>query len=469
MCGIFGVATRYALCDKQRAFIESAAMAGQVRGMHGTGMMLANYKYEIVHASAALTGTEFINSAQAEPIRKGMRTARTLIGHNRHATMGALTDENCHPFAFGDIVGVHNGTIGDAVMDRIDPDRTHEVDSARLFHAISKVDDPLDVLPKIFSGAYSLVWHDMRTDMLHLARNWARPMSLAVSYDSLYMASEMGMLTWLLARHKLDGHANAAPLQLAETDVNTLYSINLKDMSEVTAVEYKVEAAPKTKVPKKEPASKVIPLAERAAQAENEAEDKRYEHRASRYFKDLSSIVNSFPKLVPLVDYIRNNLLYVQNEKFPRAFCTAVSSHEYTQGNHDIINVNGYLTNDVGRKDMTFSALFRMAGTADSLAHVDAQLPDWGNVAEGKDSILYPVYECYVVSYEVRPTGEIIAIGTPVTAQLPEQYVPEDDENETPWATYACGSNYLSELSDAQIAGMWTELATASPQSDIPF
>lgn len=516
MCGIFGVVNRHTLNDGQQAFIKSALQTGQLRGVHGTGLMTADYKGKVTYASAAMTGTEFLDSKQIKPVRNSIRSARSAVGHNRHATVGKLVDKNCHPFHFDNIVGVHNGTVPDNVLKPLDPGKSHEVDSARIFAALALNDDPLDVIPRIHGGAYSLVWYDTNTNMLHLARNGHRPMSLAVTHNGLYFASEMGMMTWLMARHKL-GDWGQRQIQFAETDVHTLYSIPLDALDQVVAEKYtvktpvihpvaqqtrdawknsRVENKPADKKkdklsPKKEAAAAgpMIPLVPRGVDEiverfrlrnqkyktddlalpppKEDVSEAPYEHRASKYFTDVDEIEKAYPATAPVVEFIKSNLMYVKGEEYPRAFGSMCSSLD----EDNVMHIYGFLSNDIGAKEDRWRAMMRLAAPADSesMRNIDQHLPTWEDVADGV-SIMYPIAEAHIFSYELRPTGEIICIGRPCQNGHVELFVPEEDENETSWSAYACGDKYLHSLADSQVQGLWSDLSIKENlNDDIPF
>lgn len=64
----------------------------------------------------------------------------SLLGHTRHATVGAVTIPNAHPFHIGDVVGAHNGGISNHGMLNVDRKATgnaeFEVDSMHLIDAL---------------------------------------------------------------------------------------------------------------------------------------------------------------------------------------------------------------------------------------------------------------------------------------------------------------------------------------------
>src|SRR5574343_169279 len=95
MCGIVGFITTET--DRgaydRRKFIESALIAGMVRGGNACDFM-ATEEYRKVFGTSVL-----------------LSTLRAVIGHNRSATVGKSSTANSHPFQEGPITLVHNGTL----------------------------------------------------------------------------------------------------------------------------------------------------------------------------------------------------------------------------------------------------------------------------------------------------------------------------------------------------------------------
>lgn len=239
MCGIFGVLSGDRTTSKAMDdFLYDALQTGQLRGVHGTGVVGVKAAGTVHHLARAVIGTEFLSDGWSGDILKEIPACKLVIGHNRQTTQGQNIDEHCHPFKYDNVVGVHNGTVGSWVCDKIDPDESHPVDSARIYAALDKADDPVEVLKKINSGAYALVWYDTRTESLYFARNDQRPMYMAETTKGLLWASELGMLQWLMARNKVtyDG-VSFSPL-----DTHALYRIPLNDTSAVEKIPYEPDA-----------------------------------------------------------------------------------------------------------------------------------------------------------------------------------------------------------------------------------
>lgn len=117
-----------------------------------------------------------------------------LMGHNRFATVGSVTDRNAHPFKCGDIYGAQNGTLPDYWRKKLYQHDLFQTDTEALFHNISLFGVE-DVIPRI-DGAWALTWYDAFDDTFHILRNKERPLCFAWKKNGqvLYYASEPWMI-----------------------------------------------------------------------------------------------------------------------------------------------------------------------------------------------------------------------------------------------------------------------------------
>lgn len=117
-----------------------------------------------------------------------------LVGHNRAATRGATVAENAHPFKEGPITLVHNGTLREHhSLKEVD------VDSHAICHAMAEKPH-IEVLEAL-DGAYALVWHDSRTNMVYATRNNERPLTIFELDDYYMIVSEAELGKWIAARN----------------------------------------------------------------------------------------------------------------------------------------------------------------------------------------------------------------------------------------------------------------------------
>lgn len=193
MCGIVGFIGKATLPTVN--YFEWALRTDQIRGTHGTGVIIGTQDGGVFSDKAPFDANEYIQVGGDMPALGDL----FAVGHNRHATVGNHTTPNTHPFEFGHIVGVHNGSL--TTYKSLCPAGTeHEVDSAYIFDALSRTDDAKEVLEKI-DGAFALVWYDAKKKRVFFARNSQRPLGMRkTAAGNIIFASELGMLQWLAGR-----------------------------------------------------------------------------------------------------------------------------------------------------------------------------------------------------------------------------------------------------------------------------
>lgn len=201
MCGIIGVACSGAMGIPQKEFFQSLLFHDVVRGHHATGIAaIDTHTKQIQIAKAAVPSPLFLDSQESNELFAHKHNFNIYIGHNRYATSGDKTkDEYAHPFHHGDIVGVHNGSLRDQTL--LEDHREFVVDSENIFYHmdIHGLDDTLTKL----NGAFALVWYDSSDNSLNFIRNSERPLAVAKLSGNVWVwASEIGMLRWLVKRHK---------------------------------------------------------------------------------------------------------------------------------------------------------------------------------------------------------------------------------------------------------------------------
>jgi len=202
MCGIVGVIG--ALSAPRIKLFKHMLVADVVRGKHSTGVFSIDKKGGMSYVKRAVNGGRFVMDDNIDELPKGWESnSRCIIGHNRAATVGSVTTDNAHPFMFNNVVGVHNGTLDSeaGLVSTLADGTKISVDSQKIY-ATMDVTKPEDIptLLESLEGAYTLVWSDTRTGRIHMARNRERPLSLGHTPSSIMLASEMGMLTWLVEK-----------------------------------------------------------------------------------------------------------------------------------------------------------------------------------------------------------------------------------------------------------------------------
>ena len=324
MCGIFGaVSSKGPLSRQQMDFIRQATITGQLRGEDGTGWILQTPAGEVTSYKKAMTGTDFLESRIG---RKGMRDlnkAQAVIGHNRKTTSGSDTDGDCHPYDYDSLIGVHNGTLPPHILNRLDKgDPVARVDSAELYAAIDKADDPTVVLNKLHMGSFALAWIDKATNEICLTRNDERPLWASSGDDGLYFSSEPGMLFWLMSRNGLE----AEDSKLFSLKPNFLYRIPMDKPAAVKRQKYEPKApvytAPKNRGNRNKADNKSkgglapvttnsLPKDETKSDWYNQGKEKSQHYR---YMQDHTLLGRAFPCLDYYTAIIDTNLNLIHEE-----------------------------------------------------------------------------------------------------------------------------------------------------------
>jgi len=162
-------------------------------------------------------GIDFLGYKKADDmINAG---SKVLAAHNRWATRGKVNAINAHPFTFGDITGMHNGTLKNQSL--LPDSHTFTVDSENIFWSFNKigVDDTI----KKLHGAYALVWYEEDKQTINFVRNNDRPLSYCYSIDNktIFWASEALMLE--LALHRQGVKHN----EIVSLPIHTLMSVEI--------------------------------------------------------------------------------------------------------------------------------------------------------------------------------------------------------------------------------------------------
>lgn len=175
MCGLFGSKTiagaNNALTQSQviakAKIVEGLAMAMQDRGKDSTGIAaLFNKEYRIYKdtqvAQKFVTDKTFTKIIRDNPA--------VVIGHTRHATTGAVTPRNAHPFKRGKIIGAHNGMVSNYLEFK--KNGNMEVDSEAIFYLLKKYKNNYTKAFRKLSGSFALTWSNLREkDTLYIARD----------------------------------------------------------------------------------------------------------------------------------------------------------------------------------------------------------------------------------------------------------------------------------------------------------
>lgn len=199
-----------------------------IRGPHSTGMFGVDSKNK--GQIFKKLGTPWEVSEYKGWDKFWMGNHNAVIGHNRYATEGGISNRTAHPFNIDHISGVHNGTIKFADRRNVLDDwEDFDVDSENIYHHMAKngVDDTI----KKLNGAYALVWHDANEGTINMVRNDARTLHFVYSKDekTMFWASERWMLQ--VAANK----CNVDIQEIMALKTDTLFSIPVPSTSSYQA------------------------------------------------------------------------------------------------------------------------------------------------------------------------------------------------------------------------------------------
>lgn len=209
MCGLFGfVDAASTNVTEKRMFITQSLVVDSLRGQGGAGVGLVDTSNRSIRTfKRGLCGTDFVMSNMFNIGRISIdKDISIVLGHNRAATVGDISDENSHPFHFkgdrGEVLFMHNGTLNGYYGLVRTPGFSHRVDSAYAAMAMASR-EPEEVLKEV-RGVYVFVWYDAVKHTFNIARNDNRDIFFIYTpLGGLYFASEYLMLNWIMDRCKI--------------------------------------------------------------------------------------------------------------------------------------------------------------------------------------------------------------------------------------------------------------------------
>lgn len=241
MCGIVGMAGN--LNTKHNKMFRDMLVFDTVRGSDSTGVAFRgvglNGEVQVVKTVGVIDGLYYTDKVGLVKTDFSFnRIGMMYLGHNRAATVGKIKEDTAHPFKFGDITGVHNGTLW--YYKDLVGHSTHETDSQCLINTIAE--KGIDATWRSFRGAAAVVYWDEREQEINLIRNSERPLYIGVSAEknALFWASEPWMIRVAADRNdvKLEKITNdkgneVSNIVLLREDHIHRYKVTAHDFTEV--------------------------------------------------------------------------------------------------------------------------------------------------------------------------------------------------------------------------------------------
>lgn len=226
MCGIVGMfsSTTNGLGEARLGrFMYEAMVTGWLRGEESTGMFSAHKETgNVFYHKSVLRGAEFMDTPAPRRMLDNRSDSSLIVGHHRWCTKGTVTYDNAHPFQYGHITLVHNGSLqNDFYFPHTDTGIPF-VDSAKLAYNLSKTDNVTEFLSKV-RGAYALVWWDQTLKAMRIVRNDDRPLHFAwgKGYTKFFFSSEPRHLFWMLDRNAIEIEEKQAGIAFEPLNLHT--------------------------------------------------------------------------------------------------------------------------------------------------------------------------------------------------------------------------------------------------------
>lgn len=200
MCGLVSVISPTVQTAAQNKVLKDMLVMDQLRGKDSTGLFAVNMKGECSLYKSIANPAEFL---QLPRVTSMIGSARILVGHNRHATIGAVNSNNAHPFTHNNITLVHNGTLDK--WPKLPHQDDFETDSEAVCYNLSLCsnDEETVAFLETLEGAFAFIWYDDVDDALYYIRNEERELYRTKVGESTLLSSERGILFAALDRNNV--------------------------------------------------------------------------------------------------------------------------------------------------------------------------------------------------------------------------------------------------------------------------
>lgn len=134
MCGIFGVVggtSGY----KHRTLVTALTVLNQPRGEDSTGLATMSSSGQARSFKRVVKPSRFVRLKGYKSLVR--RKTDVTIGHTRAASVGDVTRKNAHPFTYGSVTGVHNGTVSNLQEMAAHTGQDFTSDSQHLLYSVA--------------------------------------------------------------------------------------------------------------------------------------------------------------------------------------------------------------------------------------------------------------------------------------------------------------------------------------------